>query len=410
MTLELLTPARFMRDLSTQCRSVILASGSLAPLGSLCGELGLTAEDTPKLKTSNFLKVASPAKSRGGRLQIQPPPLEANHVINLEKQLLAVAIGHFPDGEKLTVSYNQYKHDQFIIKLGEAIASVVESIPRGGVLVFLPSYSLLRKCIKIWTGAASFGDPVSSTCDVWERLRATKGKVMVEPTGNQAEFEAARDEYAETIRTTGHCVLFAVFRGKMSEGISFNDDNARGVICVGIPYPSSFDRTVKAKKSYNDEQRKLSNRNELLPGDMWYSQQAYRALAQALGRCIRHAADYGVIILMDSRHCDESPADQSGTCLAHKNLPKWMRSNVRTLSMHNRPESDRKILCGGWIGLQSTMESFFDEAPLYVRQVVQEHQNNLVAARERATVEMDKRTFDKQSGKWIVAEEAVTGN
>jgi hypothetical protein len=29
----------------------------------------------------------------------------------------------------------------------------------------------------------------------------------------------------------------AVFRGKVSEGIDFADDDARGVITVGIPYP-----------------------------------------------------------------------------------------------------------------------------------------------------------------------------
>ena len=34
---------------------------------------------------------------------------------------------------------------------------------------------------------------------------------------------------------TVSCILLAVFRGKMSEGVSFNDDNTRGVICVGHP-------------------------------------------------------------------------------------------------------------------------------------------------------------------------------
>ncbi len=69
----------------------------------------------------------------------------------------------------------------------------------------------------------------------------------------------------------------------MSEGVSFNDDYARAVICVGVPFPNSYDRTISAKMAYNDEQRKLCKR-ELLGGNSWYSQQAYRALAQAIGR------------------------------------------------------------------------------------------------------------------------------
>lgn len=72
-------------------------------------------------------------------------------------------------------------------------------------------------------------------------------------------------------------------RGKMSEGVSFNDDFARCVICVGVPFPNSFDRSVSAKMAYNNEQRKLRNR-DILSGNEWYTQQAYRALAQAIGR------------------------------------------------------------------------------------------------------------------------------
>ena len=64
--------------------------------------------------------------------------------------------------------------------------------------------------------------------------------MIVEPVGSQEKFEAARDDYRETIKRTGACLLLAVFRGKMSEGISFNDDNARGVICVGIVSQVSF--------------------------------------------------------------------------------------------------------------------------------------------------------------------------
>ena len=74
-----------------------------------------------------------------------------------------------------------------------------------------------------------------------------------------------------------------LYRGKMSEGVSFNDDYARGIICVGFPFPNSHDRSVAAKMSYNNEQRKLCD-SKVLSGQEWYSQQAFRALAQAIGR------------------------------------------------------------------------------------------------------------------------------
>jgi hypothetical protein len=34
---------------------------------------------------------------------------------------------------------------------------------------------------------------------------------------------------------------------------------------VGIPYPNAFNRSIKAKKTYNDEQRKIHGRQDICP-------------------------------------------------------------------------------------------------------------------------------------------------
>ena len=176
--------------------------------------------------------------------------------------------------------------------------------------------------------------------------------------------------------------LFAVYRGKMSEGISFNDNYARGVICIGVPLPNAFSLDIKSKQSYNDEQRKLRNRTDLLPGREWYNQQAYRAIAQALGRCIRHSGDFGAIFLMDSRHCDNG-GPNDGTPSAHKNLPKWMRKSVQNLNMSSAPRnpmfnygSSSKTICGGYGGLKKELQKFFREAKPFVASQAQS-QNEL---------------------------------
>lgn len=426
LVLRLLSPGLLMKDISDQCRSLILASGSLAPLPSLCAELNLfggqkvvtdvsqqpsvsntTASSQlsqctpikalPQLQSpqlSQPLKSLSPnlgSKAKNnpsqelrGRLQVAPKPLEANHVVDLPKQLYAVSIGHFSDGAPLTVSYSNYKEPSFFPKLGHSIATVIESIPKGGVLVFFPSYTFLNKCIKCWNPRIEelAGNRYSSP-QIWGRLMASKGKVIVEPTGNQGKFEEAREEYTNKIKEDGKCILLAVFRGKMSEGISFNDDNARCVICVGLPYPNSFDRNIKAKKIYNDEQRKIRKNTHLLPGADWYSQQAYRAIAQALGRCIRHGADYGAVILMDSRHCDDgSPND--GICRAHKNLPKWMRHHIRTLSMRRIGGVGHNPVMGGFEGLRADLGSFFQQAPLQSKAVLDKWKSDLQKAQARS--------------------------
>ena len=149
-----------------------------------------------------------------------------------------------------------------------------------------------------------------------------------------------------------------------------------------------------AKKAYNEEQRKLENRKNLLPGNDWYSQQAYQAISQALGRCIRHAADYGTIILLDSRHCDDgSPG------FTHSKLPQWMRNHVRNLSMPGRTRSGSNPILGGYKGLAQEMESFFQQAPAHVQTVTEQMQLDFEKARER-----EKRSaghqFNRDTGSW----------
>uniref|UniRef100_A0A7S2L9Q4 ATP-dependent helicase C-terminal domain-containing protein n=1 Tax=Leptocylindrus danicus TaxID=163516 RepID=A0A7S2L9Q4_9STRA len=347
---------------------------------------------------------------RYGRLQITPRPLEANHVIDLPKQLLALSIGHFRDGSPLTVAYKYYSKKGFMYKLGDAIASVVESIPKGGILIFVPSYSFLKKCTDAWNPTSRsrhwsdevLEDDLGRT--IWDRLTESKTRVILEPnSGGQEMFEEKRNEYVQRIKGRGSCVLLAVFRGKMSEGVSFNDDNARGVICVGLPYPNARDRSVEAKRAYNDEQRRLRGRTNLLPGMEWYSQQAYRALAQALGRCIRHAADYGAVIMMDSRHCDTGGARVNGVSPAHRNLPKWMRHHMRNLvsSSGYANYQGTNVVCGGWPGLATEMARFFAEAPIHAASVLAKQQDSLKAAKERAEKQgSSNHYFDGRSGKW----------
>jgi len=70
---------------------------------------------------------------------------------------------------------------------------------------------------------------------------------------------------------------------------------------------------VKLKRQVLDESRMAANSGKRgrdgaamsaaprLSGQEWYSQQATRAVNQAMGRVIRHRHDYGAIILADER-------------------------------------------------------------------------------------------------------------
>jgi len=143
----------------------------------------------------------------------------------------------------------------------------------------------------------------------------------------------------------------------------------------------------------------MGNKN-LLPGMEWYSQQAYRAIAQALGRCIRHAGDYGTVLLMDSRHCDDgSPVE--GICRAHRSLPKWMRCCVRNLSMHGpRPtlNNANPPIFNGYKGLANELKEFFASAEEHTLHVMNGFQKELENARTSGGVV--GRSFNNEKGTW----------
>ncbi len=163
LVLNLLTPGVKMSYLVKFCHTLVFASGSLAPVPSLCAELNLLPPDpnasVPKKPQATSVEYEIPSsqepmnmedlkgekenkppefidpfEEKFGRLQVTPKPLEANHVINLEKQLLTIGIGHFPDGSPLSVKMSNYSKAGFYDKLGQSIVNIVESIPRGGVL------------------------------------------------------------------------------------------------------------------------------------------------------------------------------------------------------------------------------------------------------------------------------------
>eukprot|EP00116_Pleurobrachia_bachei_P005643 sb/3465905/ len=121
--------------------------------------------------------------------------------------------------------------------------------------------------------------------NVQDRYHVMHKKLLVEPR--------AKDQLPETIeqfRATD-TALFAVCRGKLSEGIDLPDVSS--VIVIGIPFSYIGDDLVKLKMEF------LTKCG--LSGQEWYKQCAFRAVNQAIGRAIRHKNDRGMMVLMDQR-------------------------------------------------------------------------------------------------------------
>ena len=148
--------------------------------------------------------------------------------------------------------------------------------------------------------------------NIWSRI--AKFKQPFVETKNKEEFKKSISQYEKSLAEKKGAVFFAVCRGKASEGIDFSDDKARAVVLCGIPFPNFKDPFVAEKKKILDNGKTFSSK-----GDAWYSQQAFRALNQALGRVIRHKNDYGAVFFLDERFSHQKSV---------VNLPVWIRSDV----------------------------------------------------------------------------------
>jgi len=282
LTVLLVQPEAVFESLVRNCRSVIVASGTLAPVASFRAELG-----------DAFAS------------QLLGDPVEAPHVIHWS-QLCTVFVGHSPSGFELKCVRDRMSETRFMIELGKTILEVASEIP-GGVLVFLPSKPSLQNALQAWRAPGPGGAP-----SIWDQLVQRKSFALSESldSGNLLL------RHEEAVQRSGHSVLFCVYRGRSSEGVSLSDNAVRGVICVGIPFPP-LEADVKLKKLYND----VGYRRGLmsLDGETWYKLDAFRAINQALGRTIRHRRDFGSVTLIDSRWTEK------GSVRAVQYLPQWPR-------------------------------------------------------------------------------------
>jgi len=202
------------------------------------------------------------------------------------------------------------------------VLDICQRVPYG-VLCFVPSYRFLNVISNRWMASglwqklneykSVFSEEKNSANfqNTISRFREANGTLkIVKPLSAAAKQVKAmfkRKKTSDNENSTTNSpyftskggLLLAVCRGRASEGIDFSDNNARCVITLGIPYPNVQDEEVCFKRNYNNEQNKRIP--QIMNGSDWYDSQAYRALNQALGRCIRHKNDWGALIIVEER-------------------------------------------------------------------------------------------------------------
>lgn len=272
--------------------SIILTSGTLSPLESFAQELKLEF----------------------------PVRLENPHVIS-SNQIWAGVVPAGPSGCSFNSSYRTRDSLEYKQELGNAIVNFARIVP-DGLLVFFPSYYILEQCVGCWKNKSHANSTNSST--IWERICKHKQPV-IEPRQSSL-FPSSIEDYMNKLKDSSMsgAVFFAVCRGKVSEGLDFADHAGRAVVITGIPFAMRTDPKVRLKREFLD-QRGLSQKEgcKVLTGEEWYTQQASRAVNQAVGRVIRHCHDFGAIIFCDERFAHPNRQSQ---------ISLWIQPHIKCYS------------------------------------------------------------------------------
>ncbi|MDG5778855.1 ATP-dependent DNA helicase [Haloarculaceae archaeon H-GB1-1] len=169
----------------------------------------------------------------------------------------------------------------------QALEDAIRFTP-GNVLAFFPSYAEAERYYSRVTVA---------------------GTTYLDEPGTAAE--DLRDHFTDG----DDGVLFSSLWGTLTEGVSFDGDDARTVVVVGVPYPHLDERMEAVQDAYEttfgSDERERDARQEEAGWRYAVEIPTVRKTRQALGRVVRSPEDYGARILLDARYAERAVAEMS---------------------------------------------------------------------------------------------------
>ena len=286
--------------------------------------------------------------------------LENKHIIPNE-QINFNIVSSYQNGI-FKFDYNNRKNIEMIKALGNEIVNYCREVQSGGILVFFPSFYYLNECKKIW-----------NECGIKKNIEKYK-KLYIDSSKDKNLITEIKDNISKNY------IFFSVFRGIASEGIDFSDDNARAVICIGIPFADISENRVKLKIEYLNNLKKEDN--NLISGHEWYEADAMTAVNQSLGRVIRHKNDFGTMLCIDERY---------------KKYEKYFSFWIR--DYYEKHKNDDKIKINDFLNEQR--EKFKDIIEENKKSLLQKDSNKISGF--NTTINFDKNLFlgNKKSHKEI---------
>jgi DNA excision repair protein ERCC-2 len=187
----------------------------------------------------------------------------------------------------------QVRNEPSVVRNYGNLLTEFSKITPDGMVVFFPSYLYMESIISMWQGMGILDE-------VW------KYKLILVETPDAQETSLALETYRTACCNGRGAILLCVARGKVSEGIDFDHQYGRTVLCIGVPFQYTESRILKARLRFLRETYRIHEADFL-------SFDAMRHAAQCLGRVLRGKDDYGIMVLADRRFLKK-----------RNQLPRWI--------------------------------------------------------------------------------------
>lgn len=226
-----------------------------------------------------------------------PTVIQESYSMTLARRsFLPMIVTRGSDQAAVSTSFQIRNEPSVVRNYGNLLTEFAKITP-DGMVVFFPSYLYMESIISMWQGMGILDE-------VW------KYKLILVETPDAQETSLALETYRTACCNGRGAVLLCVARGKVSEGIDFDHQYGRTVLCIGVPFQYTESRILKARLEFLRETYRIKE-NDFLSFD------AMRHAAQCLGRVLRGKDDYGIMVLADRRFQKK-----------RVQLPKWINQGL----------------------------------------------------------------------------------
>ncbi|KAL6941852.1 hypothetical protein ACO0QE_003011 [Hanseniaspora vineae] len=279
-TLEymLLEPSEFFKPIVDNCYKLILCGGTMEPMKEFTEKLFPYVPETEILKFS------------------------CNHVIpDSNLKVFTLKSDFINHNTQYEFTFAKKNNPEMLESLGSTLFKLFSKVPMGTV-VFVQSYEYLHKLVSFWKANGQF-----------EKLSNVKNIFYEKPNSESDPWK----EYSNNIMVNKKpSCLFAVVGGKLSEGINFQDDLARAVILLGLPYPNILSSDMVIQRNHIFKKNPAKGK-EIFKN--YIDMICMRSVNQSVGRAIRHINDYAAIYLVDKRF---------GNSDVQAGLSQWVKRRI----------------------------------------------------------------------------------